>query len=152
MKFNLFGNPLANTATYTERLKIFFALPILSSDALSSVAYGTEEILRVLMLAGMAAMAISVHIAFVICLLLIILGASYYQTIKAYPNGGGAFSVARDNLGSLAGVLAGTALMIDYVLTVAVSVAAGVLAVTSAVPFLMPHTVLLCVFAIFLIA
>jgi amino acid transporter len=152
MTFNLFGNPLANAAAHSERLKKIFALPILSSDALSSVAYGTEEILRVLMLAGIAAMALSVHIAFVICLLLIVLGASYYQTIKAYPNGGGAFSVAKDNLGPIAGVLAGTALMIDYVLTVSVSVAAGVLAITSAVPFLMPYTVLLCVLAILLMA
>lgn len=153
MKLNfLFGKPLSNAIAHEQRLRKIKALPILASDALSSVAYGTEEILNVLVLGGIAALALSLHIAVAICILLALLGASYYQTIQAYPNGGGAFVVAKDNLGELPGLLAGAALLIDYLLTVAVSVAAGVLAITSAVPSLMPHTVLLCVIAILFIA
>lgn len=152
MKFNLLGKPFSNAVASSQRLRKLLALPILASDALSSVAYGSEEILRVLMLAGAAALGLSLYISAVICLLLAMLCASYYQTIQAYPNGGGAFIVAHENLGSFPGLLAGTALMLDYVLTVSVSIAAGVFAISSAVPVLIPHTVLLCLLAILLIA
>lgn len=152
MKFNLLGKPFSNATAGVHRLRKLMALPILASDALSSVAYGSEQILRTLMLAGIAAFGLSLHIVVVICILLAILCISYYQTIQAYPNGGGAFTVAHDNLGVLPGLLAGTALMIDYILTVAVSIAAGVFAITSALPTLSSHVVLLCVLAILFIA
>jgi amino acid transporter len=147
-----FGKPLSNAVAHEHRLRKLKALPILSSDALSSVAYGTEEILTVLVLGGTAALALSMHIAIAICILLALLGASYYQTIEAYPSGGGAFAVSRDNLGEIPSLLAAAALLIDYLLTVAVSVSAGILALTSAFPALMPHTVLLCVISILFIA
>ena len=151
MKFNLLGKPFSNAVASSQRLRKLLALPILASDALSSVAYGSEEILRVLMFAGVAALGLSLYISAVICLLLAMLCASYYQTIQAYPNGGGAFVVTYENLGSFPGLLASTALMLDYVLTVAVSIAAGVFAVSSAVPVLLPHAILLCLLTILLI-
>lgn len=151
-KYLLFGKPFSNAVAHTQRLRKLKALPILSSDALSSVAYGTEEILRVLVIGGIAALGLSIHIAVAICVLLAILGASYYQTIEAYPNGGGAFMVAKDNLGELPSLLAAAALLIDYLLTVAVSVAAGIHAITSAFPHLIPFNVVLCVLTIILIA
>lgn len=147
-KVHLFGKPLASEAQAEQRLNKFKALPILSSDALSSVAYGTEEILRVLVIAGIAALNLSLPIAIAICCLLLILGASYWQTIHAYPNGGGAFTVARQNLGVGAGLLAAAALLLDYLLTVAVSVSAGIHAITSAFPLLIPDTVILCILAV----
>src|SRR5581483_12435810 len=112
-----------------------------SSDALSSTAYATEEILKVLLLAGSAALWVSLPIAAVIVALLAVVGFSYRQTIKAYPKGGGSYIVAKDNLGTLPGLLAGAALLIDYVLTVAVSVSAGVAAIISADQDLQPFTV-----------
>ncbi len=148
----LFGKPLSTEALDEVRLPKLKALPLLSSDALSSVAYGTEEILRVLVLGGIAAMTFSLPVAIAICGLIAILGASYWQTIEAYPNGGGAFTVARENLGQTASLLAGAALLIDYLMTVAVSITAGVLAVTSAFPALIPHTIGLCVLTIIFIA
>ncbi len=153
MKHNFFfGKPLSNAVAHEQRLPKIKALPILASDALSSVAYGTEEILLVLALGGISATVFSLHIGLAICILLALLGMSYYQTIQAYPSGGGAFVVAKDNLGEISGLLAAAALLIDYLLTVAVSVAAGVLAITSAFPSLMLHTVSLCVLIIFFIA
>ena len=107
---------------------------MLSSDALSSVAYATEEILRVLLLAGAAAMTLSGPIALVIAFILTIVALSYRQTIHAYPSGGGAYIVARENIGESASLIAAASLLIDYVLTVAVSIAAGVAALTSAMP------------------
>ena len=148
----LFGKPLSSAKLEGERLNKFKALPILSADALSSVAYGTEAILRVLVLGGASALLFSLPVAIAICGLIIILGASYWQTIEAYPNGGGAFTVARENLGQRASLFAAAALLIDYLLTVAVSVTAGVLAITSAIPALIPHTVLLCIIIIIFIA
>ena len=109
-------------------------LAVLSSDALSSVAYATEEILRVLVLAGAAAISFATPIAFVIAAILAIVVFSYRQTIHAYPSGGGAYLVAKDNLGELPALIAAASLLIDYVLTVAVSIAAGVAAITSAFP------------------
>src|ERR1700730_443442 len=135
------GPPLATSALVEERLTKLKALAVLSSDALSSVAYGTEAMLTVLILAGTAALSYSLPIAAVIVLLMIAVGLSYRQTIRAYPRGGGSYIVARDNLGDLAGLTAAAGLMTDYVLTVAVSVSAGAAAVTSALPGLRPALV-----------
>ncbi|MGJ3501343.1 Putrescine importer PuuP [Piscirickettsia salmonis] len=147
----LFGAPLSTEKMADVRLSKKMALAIFSSDALSSVAYATEEILGALMIAGSAAFSFTLPISLAICLLIFIVGASYRQTITAYPNGGGAFAVAKENLGNRAGLLAAAALIIDYILTVAVSVSAGIRAMTSAFPELMPHAVALSVFAILII-
>ncbi len=128
------GSPFAMSQLAHERLTKVKALAIFSSDAVSSSAYATEEILLMLVLAGSGALHNSLPIAGVIALLLAIVTISYRQTIKAYPGGGGAYIVAHENLGRGPGLLAGAALLVDYVLTVSVSVAAGVAAVTSAVP------------------
>jgi amino acid transporter len=128
------GSPFATSQAIHERLTKVKALPIFSSDALSSSAYGPEEILIMLALAGSAALSNALPITMVIVLLLAIVTLSYRQTIKAYPSGGGAYTVAHENLGQRPGLLAAGALMVDYVLTVAVSVAAGVAAISSAAP------------------
>jgi len=128
------GSPFATAQAVHERLTKVKALAIFSSDALSSSAYATEEILIVLALAGSGALNQALPIAGVIALLLAIVTLSYRQTIKAYPSGGGAYIVALDNLGTGPGLTAAAALMVDYVLTVSVSVAAGMAAITSAVP------------------
>jgi len=130
----LLGNPFASSQIVHERLDKLKALAIFSSDALSSSAYATEEILIVLVLAGSGALHHSLPIAAVIAALIIIVTVSYRQTIRAYPSGGGAYIVAYTNLGRMAGLVAGGALLVDYVLTVSVSTSAGVAAVTSAVP------------------
>lgn len=131
-----------------ERLGKAVALAVFASDPLSSVAYATEEILLILILAGSAALSYSLPIAFGIAVLLAVVVISYRQTVLAYPQGGGAYLVAKDNLGLFPALTAAAALLTDYVLTVSVSVAAGIAAVTSAVPALVPHRVTLCVFAI----
>jgi len=148
----LFGKPLSSETLGEQRLGKFKALPVFSSDALSSVAYATEEILHVLVLAGIAALGLSLPIAVAICLLIAILAFSYWQTIFAYPNGGGAFTVARENLGECAGLIAAAALLIDYVLTVAVSVTAGIEAIVSAFPSLYDHSVELSIISVAFIA
>jgi amino acid transporter len=130
----LLGNPFASSQIVHERLSKVKALAIFSSDALSSSAYATEEILLVLVLAGSGALHDALPISIVIAILLGIVTISYQQTVTYYPNGGGAYSVANENLGRFAGLLAAAALSIGYILTVSVSVAAGVAAVTSAVP------------------
>lgn len=135
-----------------ERLGKAVGLAVFASDPLSSVAYATEEILRVLILAGTAALSYSLPIGVAIAALLAVVVTSYRQTIRAYPHGGGAYIVARDNLGTLASLVAAAALLVDYVLTVAVSVAAGIAAVTSAVPLLRPLRVELCVAVVVVIA
>ena len=147
----LFGNPLATEAMAHEKLTKVRALAVFSSDALSSVAYASEEILLVLVTVGPMAFHLSIPVAVTICALLCIVTASYWQTIHAYPGGGGAFIVALDNMGEWWGLIAGASLLIDYVLTVAVSVSAGIRAITSAFPDLFPYTVLLCVLAIILV-
>ncbi len=134
LKRVVIGSPFATSQAIHERLTKVKALPIFSSDALSSSAYATEEILIMLVLAGSGALSNALPIAAVIVLLLAIVTISYRQTIKAYPSGGGAYIVAHENLGQGPGLVAAGALMVDYVLTVAVSVAAGVAAITSAVP------------------
>ncbi len=139
----LIGSPLSTAAAAHERLTKVKALAVLSSDALSSVAYATEEILRVLLLAGLGALSLSLPIGAAIVVLLIVVGVSYRQTIKAYPQGGGAYIVAKDNLGELPALAAGSALLIDYILTVSVSIAAAVAALVSAAPELHTHRVAL---------
>lgn len=119
-----------------ERIRKLIGLPVLSSDALSSVAYGPEAILSVLVLAGSGALGLSLPIAAAIVFLMLAVGVSYRQTIRAYPHGGGSYIVASENLGATAGLLAAAGLMIDCVLTVAVSIAAGIAALTSAIPSL----------------
>jgi amino acid transporter len=128
------GEPIPSHLAHHERLSRFTGLAVLSSDPLSSVAYATEEILRVLVLVGIGALSLATPIAFVIASILAIVVFSYRQTIHAYPNGGGAYIVAKDNLGETPALIAAAALLIDYVLTVAVSIAAGVAALTSAFP------------------
>jgi amino acid transporter len=118
-------------------------LAVLSSDALSSVAYATDAMLAVLIPAGLLAVDATRPLAFLIAALLVIVTFSYRQTIHAYPQGGGAYIVAKDNLGVVAGLIAATALLIDYVLTVSVSVAAGVAAVVSAAPAVSQYRVAL---------
>jgi amino acid transporter len=152
LKRLLLGSPLRSTELHEQRLSKAAALTVFASDSLSSTAYATEEILLVLMLAGTAMMHNVVPIAGAIALLLVIVVVSYSQLIHAYPSGGGGYTVAKENLGVLPGLVAAAALMIDYVLTVAVSVAAGIAAVTSAFPSLLPHRIALCVLAVVLIS
>ena len=130
----LLGRPLPTDRAQHERLPKYLALPIFASDALSSVAYATQEILAALLIAGvgLAAFQQVIPVSLAIVALLVIVTTSYRQTIHAYPGGGGAYVVARENLGVLAGQTAGAALLIDYVLTVSVSAAAGVDAIISA--------------------
>jgi amino acid transporter len=135
----LVGDPLKSAQAAHERLSKTLALAVFSSNAISSVAYATEEILLVLVLAGTAAIAWSIPISFAILFLVVVLTISYRQIIYEYPEGGGAYIVARTNLGELPALTAAAALMIDYVLTVAVSVAAGIAALTSAIPSLFAH-------------
>ena len=130
----LVGPRIPSHLAHHERFGISTGLAILSSDALSSVAYATEEILRTLLVAGAASLWFVTPIGCVIAGLMLIIAFSYRQTITAYPNGGGAYRVAGENIGTLAGLVAAAALLLDYVLTVAVSIAAGVAAITSAFP------------------
>ncbi len=144
----VFGDPIPKTQAEEQALSKKHALAIFSSDALSSVAYATGEILTVLIVAGVAALSMSLHIAIFIAILIVIVGVSYKQAIDAYPEGGGAYIVARENLGTFMGLLAAGALMLDYILTVAVSVSAGILAITSALPSLQSYAELLAIIAI----
>lgn len=147
----LLGDPLSTAQAHGERISKVKALAVFSSDALSSVAYATEEIIYVLILAGSAGMSTLLPISLAIVGLLLIVGTSYYQTIHAYPGGGGAYIVASENLGVLPGLTAGGALMIGYVLTVTVSIAAGIGAAYSAIPALYPFRVEIGVLIVFLI-
>jgi len=143
LKRALVGAPMPLAQARHERLRKRVALAVFSSDAMSSVAYATEEVLLILVLAGTVALHFALPIAIAITTLLVIVVLSYQQTIHAYTNGGGAYIVARDNLGDVPGLVAAGALLVDYVLTVSVSVAAGVAAVTSAIPSLQNHKVAL---------
>ncbi len=151
LKRVLVGNPLATAQARHERLAKTPALAIFASDMMSSVAYATEEILLVLVLGGTLALQYSPHVGIAIGALAAIVASSYWQTIHAYPSGGGAYIVAKDNLGTLPGLVAGAALLVDYVLTVSVSTASGVAAITSAFPVLYPHRVVICVATILVI-
>jgi len=126
LKQGVFGRPLANEEEIGERLPKKLALPIFSSDAISSSAYATDEILRVLVLAGASALYISIEVAIAIAVLLTVVSFSYRQVCRAYPSGGGAYIVARENLSQTAGLVAAAALFIDYIMTVAVSTASAV--------------------------
>jgi amino acid transporter len=147
----LVGYPLKTAQAEHERLSKRLALAVFSSDALSSVAYATEEILLVLVPASPAFAHFSIPLSMAIVALLAILTASYSQIIFEYPQGGGAYLVSKSNLGEWPGLTAAASLMIDYVLTVAVSVAAGIAAITSAIPSLFPHRTVLGVLAIVLV-
>lgn len=147
----LIGKAIATTHFSEQKLSNVMALAILASDALSSVAYATEEILLVLVMAGTLALHYSIFVSLAIVILIFIVVMSYRQTVRAYPQGGGAYSVAKDNLGTNWGLLAAAALLIDYVLTVSVSVTAGVAAITSAVPVLFAHRVFIGISIIILI-
>ena len=124
------GAPIPSHLAHRERFSKVTGLAVLSSDPLSSVAYATEEILRVLTIGGVGALSLVTPIGGVIAAMLAIVVFSYRQTIAAYPNGGGAYIVAKDNLGRLPSLIAAAALLIDYVLTVSVSIAPGVAAMT----------------------
>ena len=144
----LLGRPLASSAQQHERLTKTAAIGAFGLDALSSVAYGPDEILYVLLLAGTAGVAFDIPIAVAITLLLAIVVISYRQTIHAYPNGGGSFTVASRNLGRTAGLIAAGSLMVDYLTTVAVSVTAGVAALIAFAPAINPYRVVIDVAAI----
>ena len=147
LKRIIIGKPLASAAEQNQRLSKKVALPIFASDAISSTAYATEEILHVFLLAGVGVAAYTrlVPISIMVVVLLAIVVVSYRQTIYAYPSGGGSYVVSRENLGELPSLVAGSSLITDYVLTVAVSVAGGVAAIIAAFPGLGPHRVQLCV-------
>src|SRR5437868_4523968 len=132
----LIGTPIPTSRAEHERLTKFKALAVLSSDVISSVAYATEAILATLIAAGSGNLGLTLPIAIAIVFLLGIVALSYRQTIPAYPNGGGSYIVAKDNLGTLPGLVAAASLMIDYVLTVSVSVSAGVQALATLFPAL----------------
>jgi amino acid transporter len=130
----IFGRPLSNEADLEERLDKKKALAIFSSDAISSSAYATEEILRVLVIGGATAMLLSVQVSMAIALLLAVVALSYRQVCRAYPNGGGAYVVARTNLAPIFGLIAAASLLIDYVMTVAVSTASAIAQIQSVIP------------------
>jgi amino acid transporter len=137
----VFGPPLKSSAIVQERIRKLVALPVLSADALSSVAYGPQAMVAVLVLAGGAGPGWSLPVATAIAVLMLAVGLSYRQTIRAYPHGGGSYIVASENLGQVAGLVAAAGLITDYVLTVAVSISSGLAAVTSAIPSLAPAVV-----------
>ena len=140
----LFGRPLSTSEERGERLGAAAGIPVFGLDALSSAAYGPEAALALLIALGAAGVNYILPITITIVVVLIIVFFSYRQTIEAYPGGGGSYTVAGQNLGVFAGLLAAAALMIDYVLTAAVGISAGVGALVSAVPRLEPHTLQLC--------
>ena len=140
----LFGRPLASSEDEGERITPTQGIPTFGLDALSSAAYGPEAALTILLPLGLMGVRYIVPLTAAIIGLLVIVYFSYRQTIAAYPMGGGSYTVARENLGNRAGVLAGAALMIDYLLNVAVGISAGIGALVSAVPSLQPHTLAMC--------
>src|SRR5450631_3794777 len=148
----LLGRPLATSEERAEHIGPVAGIPIFGLDALSSAAYGPEAALTLLIPLGLLGVKEIVPISLAILTLLIIVYFSYRQTIEAYPHGGGSFTVASENLGDGAGLLAAAALMIDYVLTAAVGISAGVTALTSAVPSLAPHTLAFCLVILAILA
>jgi amino acid transporter len=144
LKRLLVGKPIPSHLAHHERLSRVTGLAVLSSDALSSVAYATDFIVTTLIAAGTAALGYAIPIGLVIAALLAIVTFSYRQTIYAYPTGGGAYRVAKENIGNNAGLIAAASLLVDYTLTVSVSISAGVLAITSALPTLDRYRVELC--------
>ncbi|MHC5252537.1 APC family permease [Listeria kieliensis] len=151
LKRLLIGRPLKSSEAGEQKLGKLKALAVLSSDALSSIAYGTEQILLVLVAVSAAAMWYSIPIALCVLVLLFALNLSYKQIIHSYPHGGGAYVVSRENLGKNAGLIAGGSLLVDYMLTVAVSISSGTDAIISAVPSLYPFAVPLAVFLVIVV-
>ncbi len=148
----IFGKSLENDRLNDEKFNVFWGMPILASDAISSVAYAVEEMLWVLIpVVGMASFIWMPRIAIGIIALLLILTFSYRHVVEAYPNGGGAYIVAKENLGPLYSLIAGASLSVGYVLTVAVSICAGTTALTSAVPALFPYRVAIAVIFVILL-
>ena len=152
LKRVLLGRPIATAEEMQERLSKKLALPVFSADAISSTAYATEEILLALMLAGSMALHFSIYLSIAVAALLAIVALSYQQTIHAYPTGGGSYIVARENLGLSSGLVAAASLMVDYVMTVAVSTASGVAALTSAFPSLYHYKIEICIGVIIVVA
>jgi amino acid transporter len=148
----IFGKPLATSEERAEQIGVGAGIPIFGLDALTSAAYGPEAALALLIPLGMLGTQYLLPIITCILALLIIVFFSYRQTIAAYPNGGGSYTVATENLGERAGLLAAAALMIDYILTAAVGISAGVTALTSALPELQPHTLALCLLILAILA
>src|SRR5579862_1948324 len=140
----ILGRPLATSEAEEQKIRVLAGIPILGLDGLSSAAYGPEAALTILLPLGAAGLAYIGPITLVILGLLFILYFSYRQTIAAYPTGGGSYTVAKENLGIRAGLLAAAALMLDYILNVAVGISAGIGALVSAVPALQPHILALC--------
>src|SRR5918996_2800058 len=145
LKRLLVGRALTSRSQEHQLLPKFLALPVFASDQLSSVAYATEEMMLVLALAGASALIWLTPLGVGVAALLVVVIVSYRQTVRAYPRGGGSYIVARENLGTLPGLVAAAAILSDYVLTVAVSMVAGVLAITSAAPVLADHKVALSI-------
>lgn len=151
LKRYLIGEPLKSSQLHHEKFTVFKGLPILSSDAISSVSYACEEILWVMVpILGLASFQYLTYVAFAIIALLSILVFSYRQTIDSYPKGGGSYIVSKENLGEIPSLIAGASLTIDYILTVAVSATAGVAAITSAIPSLLPIKIELTIIIIIL--
>jgi len=149
----LIGKPISSAEEQHQRLRKAIALPVFASDAISSTAYATDEILVVLLIGagiGSKAFAPLLPIAIIVCILLVIVVLSYRQTIHAYPSGGGAYIVSRENLGSTPALIAGSSLLVDYILTVSVSVAGGVLAIRTAFGFDRSMAVPLCLICVFI--
>src|SRR5215218_1111520 len=144
LKELLIGRPLRTESEQQEQIRPLTGVPVLGLDALASASYGPEAALTVMLGLGMAASNYIIPVAIGIIAVLLIAFFSYRQTIPAYPHGGGSFTVAKENLGEMPGLLAASALAIDYVLNVAVAISAGVGALVSAVPGLLPHTLPLC--------
>src|ERR1700731_4554945 len=140
----LIGRPIATTEERAEHIGPIAGIPVFGLDALSSAAYGPEAALTLLIPLGLAGIQHIVPISFAVIGLLVIVFVSYLQTIDAYPHGGGSYTVASENLGAKAGLLAAAALMIDYILNAAVGISAGVGALVSAIPSLQPHMLALC--------
>ncbi len=152
LKKILLGDPLSSEDEQHQRLSKKIALPVFASDAISSTAYATDEILVVVVLqagVGLTAFRPLIPIAIVVCVLMAIVVTSYRQTIHAYPSGGGAYIVSRENLGTVPALVAGSSLLVDYILTVAVSVAGGVLAIRTATGFDSSWTVPVCLLCVF---
>src|ERR1022692_4208265 len=145
------GKPLATTEERAEHIGPIAGIPVFGLDALSSAAYGPEAALTLLIPLGLAGLQHIVPISFAIIGLLAIVFVSYLQTIDAYPHGGGSYTVASENLGPNAGLLAAAALMIDYILNAAVGISTGVGSLVSAFPRLQPHTLALCLATLLLL-
>src|SRR5437660_12192638 len=141
---SILGRPLATSEERAEHIGVAAGIPIFGLDGLTSAAYGPEAAMTLLIPLGVGGVEYGWRIISAILILLTIVYFSYRQTIEAYPSGGGSYTVATENLGTQAGLLAGASLMLDYILNVAVGISAGVGAIVSAAPALRPHTVALC--------